>query len=257
MKNTFSIGILAALLLSLAACDGTPNVETGPRSTLTITFKALYDGQPLEKLKNYDYDTYQVQFSRFNTYLSQIALLDGASEQLLSPIEWVDFTPDFAPGNLAVEVPVAYANVPDGYYTGIRIGYGVPPNLNVKQPKDFDPSHPLSRENEYWLGWASYIFNKIEGTVDLDKNGSPDGGLIYHCGSNAVYRTYAFNLPIKVEPGARLTVEFDLKDLMVINGTWLDLKNSYNHITSNDVNDVVVATILMDNFGNATAVYQP
>jgi hypothetical protein len=242
-------------LFAFAGCDGTTDVVE-PASSVTITFKALYDGQPLEKYKLYDYDTYRVEYSRFNTFMSNITLLDGAKEVKLSDIEWVDFTPDLSATNMAVEVPITFNNVPDGNYTGIRLGYGVPPALNAKQPKDFAPTHPLSRENEYWLGWGSYIFNKIEGRVDLDNNGVFDGGLVYHCGSDAVFREYTFNMPIKVEPGADLVVEFDLKKLAVINGTWLDLKIPYNHITSNDNNDVVIATVLMNNFGNATAVKQ-
>lgn len=242
-------------LFALAGCDGTTDV-VDPASSVTITFKALYDGQPLEKYKLYNYDTYRVEYSRFNTFMSNITLLDGAKEVQLSDIEWVDFTPDLSTTNMAVEVPITFNNVPDGNYTGIRLGYGVPPALNAKQPKDFAPNHPLSRENEYWLGWGSYIFNKIEGRVDLDNNGVFDGGLVYHCGSDAVFREYTFNMPIKVEPGADLVVEFDLKKLAIINGTWLDLKIPYNHITSNDNNDVVIATLLMNNFGNATAVKQ-
>lgn len=254
MKHIVTGSLLIALV-ALAGCDGTPDPDLGPRSTFTITFKALYDGQPLEKLKLYDYDTYQVQLSRFNTFMSNITLLGGpAGDVKISAIEWVNFTPDLAPDNFAVPVPIAIANVPDGDYTGIRLGYGVPPNLNALQPKDFPPAHPLSKENEYWLGWKSYIFNKIEGQVDLNNNGQFDGALIYHCGSDAVYREYAFNLPITIEPGAGITVEFDLKDLFVLNGGWLNLNDPYNLITSNDVNDVVVATLLMDNFGNATTV---
>ncbi|TNE66991.1 MAG: hypothetical protein EP344_02145 [Bacteroidetes bacterium] len=255
MKNVFLFSLLVGLFL-FAGCDGSEDIVQPPGTTFTVTFKALYDGQPLEKYKNYDYDTYQVQFSRFNTFMSNIALLDGATTMPLSAIEWVDFTPDTAPDNFAVEVPVTFSAVPEGTYTGIRLGYGVPPALNAKQPKDFATDHPLSRENEYWLGWQSYIFNKIEGQVDLDKNGVFDGGLVYHCGSDAVFRTYDFTLPIKVEPGSGITVEFDLKDLFVISGSWLDLNDPYNHITSNDVNDVVIATILMDNFDAATAVKQ-
>ncbi len=255
MKNVWIAGLFAAVW-TLSGCDGTTDPVLPPSSTFTIKFNAMYDGQPLEKYKNYDYATYQVQFSRFHAFMSNIALLNGSQETPLSEIAWVDFFPDLVSNNYAVTVPLAIANVPDGTYTGIRLGYGVPPALNALQPKDFVSTHPLSRENEYWLGWKSYIFNKIEGQVDLDKNGTFDGGLVYHCGSDAVYREYTFNLPIKVEPGATLEVEFDLKKLFTINGTWLDLTNPYNHITSNDVNDVVVAKILMDNFGNATTVKQ-
>ncbi|MBK9338247.1 MAG: hypothetical protein IPM98_17525 [Lewinellaceae bacterium] len=256
MKKFLFPALFAFALLTAAGCDKKTDTD-GPTSSLTVTFRALYDGQPLEKYKLYDYDTYRVELSRFNTFMSNITLLNGSQEVKLSEIEWVDFTPDLATNNMAVEVPVTFSKVPDGNYTGIRLGYGVPPALNAKQPKDFAFTHPLSRENEYWLGWGSYIFNKIEGRVDLNNNGVFDGGLIYHCGSDAVYREYAFNLPIKVAPGATgVVVEFDLKKLFVINGSWLDLNTPYNHITSNDNNDVVIATILMDNFGNATAVKQ-
>lgn len=242
-------------LLAVTACEDKDT--SAPASDLTITFKALYDGKPLEKYKLYDYASYQVDFSRFNTFMTNITLLNGSQEVKLSDIEWVDFTPDSAPTDTAVDVSIVLKNVPDAEYTGIRLGYGVPPALNAKQPKDFAPTHPLSRENEFWLGWGSYIFNKIEGRVDLNNNGVFDGGLIYHCGSDAVYREYAFNLPISVKPGAaEIVVEFDLKKLFVINGAWLDLNIPYNHITSNDSDDVVIATILMDNFDAATTVKQ-
>lgn len=254
MKHLLLAGLVFSGLMLLAGCGDNQDCCQPPSSDLTITFKALYDGQPLEKYKDYDYDTYRVQFSRFNTYMADITLLNNSGETRIADIAWVDFTPDLAPDNKAVEVPITFKNVPDGSYSGIRLGYGVPPDLNAKQPSDFPANHPLSRENEYWLGWKSYIFNKIEGQVDLNNNGIYDGGLVYHCGSDAVYRTYTFNQPIIAGPGANITVELDLKKLFLINGAWLDLNNAYNHITSNDVNDVVVATILMDNIGNATTV---
>jgi hypothetical protein len=66
-----------------------------------------------------------------------------------------------------------------------------------------------------------------------------------------------FDLPIRVGANAPpVTVVFDLRKLFLINGQWLDLRDPYNHITSNDFNDVVIATKLMDNFRNATAVTQ-
>lgn len=248
--------LFSGLLFSLFTFTGCLE-DSAPVNDVTITFKALYDGQPLEKYKLYNYDNYQVQFTRFNTYMANIALMNGNTPLPLSEIGWVDFTPDSAPTDKAEDVSVTFSGVPEGNYTGIRLGYGVPASLNAKQPKDFAPGHPLSRENEYWLGWGSYIFNKIEGQVDLNNNGVFDGGLIYHCGSDAVYREYLFDLPIAVKAGAaEIVVEFDLKKLFVLNGAWLDLNNPYNHITSNDVDDVVIATKLMDNFDAATTVKQ-
>lgn len=252
----FTGAILLAGVFLLSACNGTPDPVLPPASNLTITFKPLYDGQPLEKYKNYGYAGYPVLFTRFNTYLSDITLLKGNEEVRISDIEWVDFTPDLAPDNFAVEVPVVFKNVPDGDYTGIRIGYGVRADLNAKRPNNFASTHPLSRENEYWLGWNSYIFTKVEGKADFDNSGAFGTSLVYHCGSDAVYRTFTFNTPISVQQGATATVSFDLKKFFTINGSLFDLTVPDNQLTSNDVGNVIVATVLMDNFGNATTVNQ-
>lgn len=261
MKNFLCTGFAAGAILLVSSSlflmgcgDGALNEP--PSSDFTITFKAQYGGQPLEKYKNYDYSTYKVHFSRFNMYLSDITLLKGNQEFKISDIDWVDFTPDQASNNLAVDVPITFKKVPDGEYTGIRIGYGVSPGLNAKKPGDFSFSHPLSRESEYWSGWGSYIFNKIEGKADTDNSGAFGASLVYHCGSNAVYRDYTFNLPITVEKGAAATVAFDLKQLFTINGVWFDLTVPENQFTSNDAGNVVIAKILMDNFDSATAVQQ-
>ncbi len=254
MKPFFFTAMLLALM-TLGGCEDDGGV---PGSHLTITFKAVYDGQPLEMYKNYDYDTYRVFFTRFNTYLSEFYLRKGTELIRISDNEWVDFTPTGA-SNLALEVPVVIENVPEGDYTGIRFGYGVSPDLNAKQPKDFPAGHPLSLENEYWLGWKSYIFNKIEGKADLNNDGTPEGNLVYHCGSDAVYRTGEFALPITIEPGAKLPVTFDLKRLFDHAGPaggWLDLNDPYNQLTSNETTDVVIATLLMNQIDDAITVEQ-
>ena len=253
MKYLFFAGLLAGMTL-LTGCIDTPPVAT---SNFKITFKALYDGQPLEKYKAYDYDTYRVLFTRYSTFLSDLTLLNGSDEVKMSEIEWVNFTPDTLPTNLSTAVPLSFAGVPDGYYTGLRFGFGVKPELNSRQPKDFAAGHPLHLENEYWLNWQSYIFSKIEGLVDLDKDNTPDAGLEYHCGSNAVYRIFTYNLEIKVEPGATATVEIDLKKIFNPGGSWLDLHIPANQRTSNEADDVATATILVNNYAVATTVKQP
>lgn len=245
---------LPLLLLAAAlfvGCDGKENPVLP--DNFTLTFKALYDGQPLEKYKNYPYGDKVVLFDKFNTFLSDITLLKGAEEVKLSDVEWVDFTPDFAPNDTAVQVSFKYA-VPDGHYTGIKIGYGVRPDLNAKTPADYAVDHPLYRESEYWSGWHSYIFTKIQGKVDLDANAAPETNIFYHCGSDAVYNTATIAQGIHVAGDHALVVEFDLKKLFTFDGQLLDLTVPTNQATSHSASNIALGQKVMLNFKNATAV---
>ncbi len=243
---------LVLLLLSftfMTACKD--NDEPVNRDNFTVTFKVLYDGQPLEKYVNYPYGDKYIMFDKFNTYLSDLTLLKGAEEVKLSDIEWVDFTPDFAPDDKAVSVSFKYT-VPDGDYTGVKIGYGVRADLNAKKPADFLVGHPLYLENEYWTGWKSYIFTKIQGEFDVDGDNSTDTNIFYHCGSDAVYNTATMNRDIRVSGDGTLEIEFDLKKLFTFNGQLLDLTVPTNQVTSHDASNIALGQKIMSNFKNAT-----
>ena len=134
------------------------------------------------------------------------------------------------------------------------MGYGVKPSENAKKPQDFPAGHPFNKELEYWAGWKSYIFNKIEGQGDGNNDGQPDIFLIYHCGSDKVYREYAFDKNITVDGSGKATVIFDLKKLFNADNQWLDMRVDDNQFTSNNATDTRVAAILMNNFDDATII---
>lgn len=251
MKNY--LWLILPVVLLFTACRDKDN--TGQPTDFTITFKARYDGEHLIRNKYYPYDNYKVLFSRFNSFFSDIKLLksDG-TEQLLTDAAMVNFTPDISSTDSSAIVKLTFS-VPSGDYSGLKMGYGVKPSDNAKKPQDFPVGHPFNNELEYWAGWKSYIFNKIEGTGDSDNNNEDDIFLIYHCGSDAVYREYAFNKDIKVsDNNSGITVAFDLKKLFYVDNQWFDLKIDDNQFTSNKATDVRVATILMDNYDHATSV---
>jgi hypothetical protein len=250
MKNYPLLFLL--LLTAFSACEDGGG-DTLPQDNFTLTFKVTYDGQPLEKSKNYPYGDRTILFDKFNIYLSDITLLKGSEEVKLSDIEWVNFTPELAPDNKAVEVTYKYG-APDGDYTGIRIGYGVSADLNAKSPADFPPSHPLYEESEYWSGWDSYIFAKVQGKYDLDGNGTPEANIFYHCGSDAVYNSASMTQDIPVSGTGALVIEFDLKKLFTYDGQLLDLNVLENRATSHDVSNIALGQKVMNNFKNATVL---
>ncbi|HMX39093.1 MAG TPA: hypothetical protein PK971_00605 [Saprospiraceae bacterium] len=257
MRHLPLFSVFIALLFA-AACknyDGGTAVET-PTTDFTVTFRSNYNGEQLVKAKKYDYNGHPLNFTLHTLFLSDIILLKGSEEVVLSDVEFLDFLPTASSTPLSVTPQRVFKNIPEGEYTGMRIGYGVKPDYNDRNISTWPAGHPLANDIEYWLGWKSFIFSKIEGSGDADNNGTDDHYLVYHCGGNAVYKTFSFTQPITVKAGGKgLEIAFDLKTLFIQDdGSFYDMvKNSF---TSNDKNDVAVANAIMRQYGKATTIKQ-
>lgn len=249
-KLSFILALSVSIFLT--AC-GDQGAEEATGVDFDITFKATFDGAQLEKNKDYTLGTIPLFVEAYRLYLSDITLLKGSEEYVISEIEYLDFTPTNA---VFATRTITFKNVPEGEYTGIRLGYGVKPELNAKRPSNFPAGHPLSIENDYWSGWNSYIFSTLDGKADPDNNGSKNLSLAYHCGSDPVYKTFDFNQSIHVHAGeAGARISFDVKKYLTLaDGTFYDI--GAHPATSNDASDVTVAQVLMANYGRATSVEQ-
>ena len=254
MRIRLLLPIFALSALFLASCTDKGGDSPNPTS-VTLTFQPTYDGQALETNKEYNYGTFPVVFTRFNLYLSDITLLKGTEEFKLSDVEYVNFTPDNATTNVAAVVTRTYANaVQAGNYTGIRVGFGVKPDLNAKKPADFSPGTPLYQESEYWPGWKSYIFSKVEGYAYPGGSGTAVLDLTYHCGGDQCYKTFTFNHDIVVSEnsGGKVTLNMDLKKLFTFNGQLFDVQTTPSSMHGSS--GATLMETLMGNFGNAVEV---
>jgi hypothetical protein len=256
MKNkAFFIVPSLFLLLGLAGCKD--NVETPPGVDFKVTFKATYDGIQLEKNKDYTYGSFPLLILRYRLYLSDITLLkDDGGEVRISEVEYLDFTPDSGSSDVSVTPVITFKNVPEGIYDGIRLGFGVKPSLNAKQPADFSNGHPLNIETDYWAGWKSYIFMVLDGKADPDGDGVKNLPFSYHCGSDPVYQEFSFYEHIHVaEAHDGIGIEFDVRKLFTNDdGSLYDIEA--NPATSNSVNDFRVAKDFMGNYDKATSITQ-
>ena len=247
--------ILPLLALSLAFFAGCKDDNSPAKPAFQLTFQSTYDGQSLETNKEYTYGTFPVTFTRFNLFLSDITLLKGTEEVKLSDVEFVNFTPDDATTNATKTVTINYpASVTAGTYTGIRVGFGVKPDLNAKKPANFAPGTPLYLESEYWPGWKSYIFSKVEGHAYPNGSGTDVLDLTYHCGGDQCYKSFTFSHDIVVTDngGGQATVKLDLKKLFTFNGQLFDVVTTPSSMHGSS--GVTLMETLMGNFGNAVDV---
>jgi hypothetical protein len=260
MKN-LSAFLLLAISLFFASCDKTGGDPIQPTSTVKLAFNATFDGQPLKKNTDYMFGTNPVQFSRFTLFVSNVTLLKGTVETKLTEAEFLEFFSETNSGNASETPTFSYPKILSDDYTGIKLDYGMAPALNSKKPADFPATHALSNETEYWLGWKSYIFSKIEAKAELGADTIPnnyESFLNYHCGSTTTFdvsSTHTFSQTIAITGSEKvINVEFDLKKLFVFDTKVLDITLTDNQYTGTDPSDLVLAKKLMDNWQNATNI---
>lgn len=203
------------MILSIAfgfiACKG----DQGKSGSITLHFKAFYDGQPLTMLTTKPFiSPEQLQFTYLSFFISDLVLLDQSTTVALKDIDLVDMSFDnlnSADHGYTIEV----SNLESKNYSGLKFGIGVPPDLNAKKPVNFPSSNPLSDPNAYWSGWDSFIFMKTEGRLDTLGSGVFDTGFAYHTGTDELFRTFSVNIPISIEDGKNkeLDVNIDYKKI--------------------------------------------
>ncbi len=260
MTQKFAFLLSFASLLAMASCreDGHTVIYNYP---MHLNFKATFDGTQLEKQKDYTIGDYHVKFNTFTLYVTGISLMRGTVETPLSEAEFLNFFPQTASGNKAQEYSFTYKETPEGNYTGLKIGFGVRPDLNAKTPVDFATGTPLSLQSEYWSGWKSYIFSKIEAEAEIDHSAPKDfeTALSYHCGASPTFDVFhSFTLAMPLAFGStdnERTVELDLKKLFVdASGNVLDLSKQDNQVTGLTSGDLKLADLFMSNWEHAATI---
>lgn len=242
-----------ALLLSLASCD-----KEGKTGTVELQFKAFYDDQPLVLLQPYAYnDTLDIFFQRFNFYISDVlATPDKGDDEELIDIDFVDFDAVDDLAKAAEGWVIKVDKVPAGNYRTLKIGLGVPADLNATKESDYPDTHPLGKESHYWTAWESYIFTMISGKVDTDGDGVfDDSAVAYHLGSDAVYRTVELPHTFEVEKDGttRIVFNINLHHVFKEGNGYMDIIAIPATHTIATIDQAIKAS---DNFKNAISIGQ-
>lgn len=194
-------------------------------TNLELQFALNYDDEPLVAFDQLSYPLgYEVFFTKYSLFLSDITLHKGQETILLSEVEFIDLltgvTDEVSARNGQKRI---YSDVPTGTFDAISFNIGVPSAINATSPAEYNNDHPLSNNGEYWVGWSSYIFHKIEGKMDTDGDNTPDASIALHIGSDQAFRQARINMPLEFdEESESVRIEFDLAHILNLNQGFYD-----------------------------------
>lgn len=192
-----------------------------------MVFRLKYNGEDLNFFDRYEYPSGQaMNFTRFSTYISDLTF----GETVVKDIDYLRVQKEVGDTS-TTEIGIYEINtVPSGSYTTVKFKFGVPASLNAMKPADFLSAHPLSRADEYWNSWSSYIFTKIEGNIDFDENTDLEKPIALHLGFDDALMEFSFPVNIDLtEERQRLYFDIDLYKLFAGENGVYDISISSTH----------------------------
>jgi hypothetical protein len=222
MKKLFLFSIVLPFLSFQCKEQFEPN-----QANVQASFKPVYDGQPFVINQVYTIEGKKIRFTRLSFFVST---------------EWSDLSNDFIKKGGAVHLLdfsdldqttksangiTKNINLIVGEQRSFKLDLGVESFMNLRKPVDFGSETPLSEGSNYWDDWKSYIFLKLEGTMDRDGDGRFESGITLHTGGNEAYRVLNFAKTFTVQGDGSTKLSFTLNintllrdiDLMTVNAT--------------------------------------
>lgn len=255
LSNMRKLGyLLPIFVLMLASC----NKDDDKSGELAITFKAVYDNDPLvlntQEVWYHGKET--MTFSKLNMFLSDISLSTSSENFELADIEFIDFEASNRDEAGAEAGVTLNYEVDPGSYTALNLGLGVSPDLNAMAPSDFDNNHPLAQFGSFWTAWNSFIFSKTEGRIDSDGDEVPDLGFVYHIGADQMYRSLSANGNIDIADGktTEITVYVDYKRFFGTENDYIDILTYPAFHSPQDSTLTALTQALADNYADAITI---
>jgi hypothetical protein len=181
----------------------------------SVRVKMNYNGTPLVMFEEMQYpDGRTMFFTRISFYIEnlQISSSSGNKYSLLDR-EYIDLTVDHGTSSSALKgSEIGSIELPSDTYS-VNFDIGVNPIDNAKTPVDFTSDNVLSRTSEYWSGWTSYIFARVEGKIDLNGDGVLEEGFSLHMGGDDAFRSIECSNKTVDGENNEIVIEMELKNL--------------------------------------------
>jgi len=220
---------------------------------IKLNFKLEYDNNPLVMFEPVSYPGgNQVYFSRVSFYLSNLSIINDDTPEGstfdVKDVDYIDLTNAHASRSdaetgLSLEYDLPTTNIDQVFMT---IGLGSIVNATV--PTDYTSDNDLSLSGEYWPGWESYIFAKIEGMIDLDGDGVLEQQIALHLGTDEARRDL---ITAQLNNKTELNFSIDLKKVFEQDGQIYDIATTPQIHTINEANAIESIEFLATGLINA------
>ena len=239
---------IAIVGLGIIACH--PEEKKGSGS-LTIQWKLVYGNVPLEMFSQYAYPVTKdpLYFSRLSFFLSDLTATSGAGDFVLKEVDYLDLTAAHTAPVKVNGLEYSISNVPEGEYTGLTFGIGVPAAKNALRPIDYPAGSILSNSAEYWSSWKSYIFFRPEGRISLNGQPIDEADFALHLGADGTYRIISLAKPFIVSKNKETVVVITLDMERFFNSVHLHDMEANRQIHS--LSQLPVMRNLADNLATA------
>lgn len=231
MRNIQLIAV--AFIILLAWSCGTDDENLEDTGTLSLQIQAKFDGETLYGDQEFILpDGKMAKVKQFNFFVSDLTVdfLEEGTAKItdLAEVEFTELTQTTASPLDPTDNTFQYFQLAKGDYTGLDFTLGLAKTFNDKTPADQDlgDGSPLRRSSHYWAAWGSYIFMKLEATIDFNDDGilSDDENIVYHTGSDndgvgddlTTHQAVSFPSAFTINKDAttELVVSLDIKDIL-------------------------------------------
>lgn len=235
MKKLLLLVFVFPFLSSKCEDDPKP-LSVNCEGVLSINIKPTLNNQPFVSNKVFLINGKKVRFSKFQFYASAIPIVEAGSTPNCNTdnnVIFVDFTQLDDSLKSLKGATATFLSTSEGSFQSISMNLGVSLVQNAKTPSDFASTNPLSKSEEYWSSWKSYIFFKLEGLMDKDGDGTFETGITYHTGSDGVNSSAKFNKNIEINTKGT-TLNFDLDMNKLLTGFDFNTLNKIENLTQKD-----------------------
>ena len=236
-------GLIISAIVLLISC-GNDN------SNFDMNIRLSYDDSPLIMTQDYSYpDGRTIRFNRVSFFISNLIVSDGTEVKRLIDAQHINLTQshiDESSAQAGYQVISSEVELPS--INSVSFNLGLTPEQNGQAPSDYPIDSDLSNSAEYWVGWESYVFAKIEGLIDLDNDGIVESTFALHLGSDEIMRT--IDLATIDDSGD----SYDLKINLDVQDIFMDGTNTYNIVETTNIHSLAQinqANFLINNWERA------